>query len=47
MDCDSFVLSNKTQNNIIDLKNFEDLFDFSILNKNHQLFTKKNKKVIG
>ena len=47
MDCDSFVLSIETQNIINDLKNLEDLFDFSNLDKNHELFSKKNKKVVG
>ena len=47
MDCDSFVLSIETQNMINNLKNLEDLFDFSNLNKNHELFTNKNKKVVG
>ena len=47
MDCDSFVLSIETQNIINDLKNLEDLFDFSNLNKNHELFSNKNKKVVG
>ena len=47
MDCDSFVLSIETQNIINDLKNLEDLFDFSNLNENHELFSTKNKKVVG
>ena len=47
MDCDSFVLSIKSENIINDLKNLEDLFDFSNLNKNHDLFSNKNKKVVG
>ena len=47
MDCDSFVLSIETQNIINDLKNLENLFDFSNLNKNHELFSNKNKKVVG
>ena len=47
MDCDSFVMSIETQNIINDLKNLEDLFDFSNLNKNHELFSNKNKKVVG
>ena len=47
MDCDSFVLSIETQNIIKNLKNLEDLFDFSNLNKNHDLFSNKNKKVVG
>ena len=45
MDCDSFVLSIETENIINDLKNLEDLFDFSNLDKNHELY--KNKKVVG
>ena len=45
MDCDSFVLSIETQSIITDLKNFEDLFDFSNLNENHELFSNKNKNL--
>ena len=47
MDTDSFVLSVETKIIFKDLKNFEDLFDFSILNENHELFSNKIKKVIG
>ena len=47
MDCDSFVLSIKAEDIINDLKNLEDLFDFSNLKKNHELFSNKNKKVVG
>ena len=47
MDFDSFVLSIETQNIINDLKNLEDLFDFSNLDENHELFSNKNKKVVG
>ena len=47
MDCDSFVLSIETENKINDLKNLEDLFDFSNLDKNHELFSNKNKKAVG
>ena len=36
-----------TKDIIRDLKNMEDIFDFSNLNENHELFTNKNKKVIG
>ena len=43
----SFVLSVSTEDIIKDLKNLEDLFDFSNLNENHELFSNKNKKVIG
>ena len=47
MDCDSFVLSIETENIINNLKNLENLFDFSNLDKNHKLFSNKNKKVVG
>ena len=47
IDCDSFVLSIETENIINDSKNLEDLFDFSNLDKNHELFSNKNKKVVG
>ena len=44
MDTDSFVLSVNTKNLIKDLKNLEDTFDFSSLDKNHELFSKKKQK---
>ena len=47
MDNDSFVLSINTTDIIKDLKNLEDMFDFSNLDKNHELVSNKNKKVIG
>ena len=47
MDTDSFVLSVNTKDIIKDLKNLEDIFDFSNLDKNHELFSKKNEEVIG
>ena len=47
MDTDSFVLNVSTKDIIKDLKNLEDLFDFNNLDKNHKLFSNKNKKVIG
>ena len=47
MDCDSFVLSVRTQNRTNLLKNTEDLFDFSNLNENHELFSDINKKVVA
>ena len=43
MDTDSFVLSINTKNIIKDLKKLEDIFDFSDLDKNHELFS--NKKI--
>ena len=47
MDTDSFVLSVNTKDIIKDLKKIEDKIDFSNLEKNHELFSNKNKKVIG
>ena len=47
IDTDAFVLSLKTQDIIKDLKILEDIFDFSNLDKNHELFDERNKKVIG
>ena len=47
MDTDSFVLSVNTKDFIKNLKNLEDIFDFSNLDKNHELFSNKNKKVFG
>ena len=47
MDTDSFVLSVNTKDIIKDLKNLEDVSDFSNLDENHELFSNKNKKVIG
>ena len=40
---DSFILSVNTK----DLKNLEDIFDFSNLDKNHELFSNINEKVLG
>ena len=36
-----------TKDIINDLKTLEDIFDISNLDENHELFSKKNKKVIG
>ena len=47
MDTDSSVLSVNTKDIIRNLKNLEDIFDFNNLDKNHELFSNKNKKVIG
>ena len=41
MDTDSFVLCVNTKDIIKDLKNFQEIFDFSNLDKNHELFSKK------
>ena len=43
-DTDSFVLSVNTEDTIKDLKKLEELFDFSSLSENHELFSKKKTK---
>ena len=47
MDCDCFVLSLNTEKIIKELKILEDNFDFGNLDENLELFSNKNKKVIG
>ena len=47
MDTDSFVLSVNTKDIIKHLRILEDIFDFSNLDKNHELFSNKNKKLLG
>ena len=47
MNTDSFILSVNTKDPIKDLKNLENIFDFSNLNKNHEIFSNKNEKVVG
>ena len=47
IETDSFLLSVNTNDIIKDSKNLEDIFDFSNLDENHDLFCNKNKKVIG
>ena len=47
MDTDSFVLSVDTKDIIKDLKKLYEFFDPSILNESQELFSNKNKKVIG
>ena len=42
---DSFVISVNTKDIIKDLKNLEDIFDFTNLDKNHELFSNKNKEI--
>ena len=46
-DTDRFVFIVKTKNFNKDMKNIDCLFDFINLNENHELFSNKNKKVIG
>ena len=45
MDTDSFVPSVNTKDIINDLKNLQDLLNFSNLSENHELFSNKNKKL--
>ena len=45
-DCDSMVLSIKTEDIFRDLNNLEFLFDFSILDRNNTPFSNKNKKLL-
>ena len=47
IDTDAFVLSQDTKDIINDFENLEDKFDFSNLDENHEIFSNKNKKVIG
>ena len=44
IDTDGMILSMRTENIIKDLKSLEDIFDFSNLDENHELFSYKNKK---
>ena len=44
IDTDGMILSKKTKDIIKDLKNLEDIFDFSNLDENHELFSERNKK---
>ena len=45
MDTDSFVLSVNTKDIIEGLRNLKDIFDFSNIDENHELFSNKSKKV--
>ena len=47
LDTDGMILSMKTKDIIKDLKSLENVFDFGNLDQNHELFSNKNKKVIG
>ena len=47
IDTDGMILSMKTKDIIKDLKNSEEIFNFSNLDENHELFSERNKKVIG
>ena len=41
------ILSMKTEIIVVDLKHLEDLFVFSNLDENHELFSERNNRVIG
>ena len=47
IDTDGMILSMKTKDIAKDLKNLEEIFDFSNLAENHELYSEKNKKVVG
>ena len=47
MDTDNFILSIKKKYSIKDLKNLEDIFDFTNLHRNHEIFCTKNEKIVG
>ena len=47
IDTDGMILSMKTQNIIEDLKNLEDIFDFSNLNKIMNYIVIKTKNLLG
>ena len=47
IDTDGMILSMRTENIIKDLKNLEVISDFSNLDESHELYSNKNKKVIG
>ena len=42
IDTDGMILSMNTKDIINDLKNLEDIFDFSNLDENHELYSNKN-----
>ena len=37
----------KTENLNEDLKNLKEIFDFSNLDENHEIFSNRNKKIVG
>ena len=45
LDTDGMILSMKTKDIIKDLKNLEDIFDFSTLDKNYELYSEKKKRL--
>ena len=47
MDTNNFILIVNTKDIIKDLKKLEDIFDFSNLDEDHELFSNKDEKVVG
>ena len=47
IDTDAFVLTVNTKNIGKDIKNLENIFEFSNLDENHEFFSNKNERVIG
>ena len=47
LDTDSFVLRVHRKENPLELNTLLDMYGFSNLGENHELFNNKNKKVIG
>ena len=47
IDTDAFVLSMNTKYNLKDLKHFADVFDFSNLDRNQEIFSNNNKRFFG
>ena len=47
IDTDGMIISMITQRIIKDLDNLEDIFDFSNIDRNHELFSNRNEKVVG
>ena len=46
VDTDAFILSVNTKDIIRDLKNLENIFNFSNLDENHKIFGNRNKKLL-
>ena len=47
IDTDGKILSMKAENIMKDIKNLEDIFDFSDLDMNQEVYSNKNEKVVG
>ena len=47
IDTDKFVLSLNTKDIIKDLKIWKDVFNFSYLDENHEIFSNNNRRLLG